>query len=144
MVREIFTRYAAGESYSQIIDALNGAVGKFGRPIGKNSLHSILVNERYTGVYKWNERNVRIMRKWAGGKKNPDPVIIDGIIPPIIDKTTWERVKKEWLYGRMEQIKQKRVFADRIDRVCGMWGDLCRTLQCSPQKRRQHKRKSIL
>lgn len=110
VVRQIFNRYAQGESYNQIIDGLNGAVGKFGRPIGKNSLHSILANERYTGVYIWNERNVRIMRKWAGGKKNPNPVIIEGIIPQIIDKTTWERVKKRMETRKNGTNKAKREY----------------------------------
>lgn len=62
--------------------------------MGKNSLHSILTNERYIGVYTWNRRKVKLFRKWAGGKPNPNCVRIEGIIPEIIDKTTWERVQK--------------------------------------------------
>ena len=94
IVRLIFRSYADGESYRQILEKLQGKTGKFGRPFGKNSFNSILQNERYIGIYKWNERNIRIMRKWAGGKKTENPVIIGGIIPPIIDEDTWERVQK--------------------------------------------------
>lgn len=94
IVRLIFQSYANGESYRQILEKLQGKTGKFGRPFGKNSFNSILSNERYIGVYKWNERNIRVMRKWAGGKKTDNPVVLKDAIPPIIDKDTWERVQK--------------------------------------------------
>lgn len=93
-VRTIFSLYAAGRSYNDILDAVSGAVGKKGRPIGKNSLHSILTNERYIGVYTWNKRRVKLLRKWAGGTPNPNCVRIEGAIPPIIDNDTWERVQQ--------------------------------------------------
>ena len=93
-VRTIFQLYAAGESYNTILEAINGAKGKRGRPLGKNSLHSILTNERYIGTYTWNKRRVKLLRKWAGGTPNPKCVRIEGIIPAIIDEPTWEKVKK--------------------------------------------------
>ena len=78
-----------GQSYKEILDKLDGALGKRGRPIGSNSLHSILTNERYIGVYTWNKRRVKILRKWAGGKPNPNCVRIEDAIPPIIDTATF-------------------------------------------------------
>lgn len=93
-VRTIFELYGEGKSYDDILRAVDGAIGKFGRPLGKNSLHSILTNERYIGVYTWNKRKVKLFRKWAGGAPNPNCVRIEGIIPEIIDKATWERVQK--------------------------------------------------
>ena len=93
-VRTIFELYGAGKSYNAILDAVAGAVGKYGRPLGKNSLHSILTNERYTGVYTWNKRRMKLFRQWAGGGLNPNCVRIEGAIPEIIDKKTWERVQK--------------------------------------------------
>lgn len=42
LVKMIFSMYAKGHSYDDIITALNGAKGKKGKPIGKNSLHFIL------------------------------------------------------------------------------------------------------
>lgn len=92
-VRLIFEAYADGASYNQIVDLVKDHPGKFGRPIGKNSLCDILQNERYIGVFTWNKKIMRIMRKWAGGKPNPNVVRIEGVIPPIVDKTTWERVR---------------------------------------------------
>ena len=93
-VKTIFRLYEEGQSYNAILAAVEGVKGKLGRPLGKNSLHSILTNERYIGVYTWNKRNVKRFRKWAGGKPNPNCVRIEDAIPAIIDKTTWERVQK--------------------------------------------------
>ena len=85
--------YASGESYSDIIDSLGGAIGKKGRPIGKNSLSSILRNDRYIGIYTWNRRKIKIMGKWAGGVPNERIVQIKDAIPRIIDQPTWDRVQ---------------------------------------------------
>lgn len=92
-VRKIFSMYAAGASYDAILHAVADARGKRGQPLGKNSLHSILRNERYIGVYTWNKRKMKLFRKWAGGAPNPNCVRIENLIPPIIDKSTWERVQ---------------------------------------------------
>jgi len=93
VVRKIFSLYADGKSYDIIIDELNGFKGKRGQIIGKSGLHSILKNERYIGVYTWNKKQYKYMRKWAGGKANPNIVRIENAIIPIIDKETWERVQ---------------------------------------------------
>ena len=93
-VRMIFELYGAGKSYSDILEAVKGAVGKKGRPLGKNSLHSILTNERYVGTYTWNKRRVKLFNRWAGGAQNPNCVRIEDQIPAVIDEITWERVQK--------------------------------------------------
>lgn len=100
-VRLIFDLYATGHSYGEIIGALDGQMGKRGRPMGVNSLHNILKNERYIGVYTWNKRQMRLMRKWAGGKPNPNCVRLEGMIPRIINDSTWKAVQK-----RMENNKR--------------------------------------
>ena len=94
VVRKIFSLYADGASYDTIIDKLKGLKGKRGQVIGKSSLHAILKNERYIGIYTWNKKQYKYMRKWAGGKPNPNIVKIENAIPPIIDNGTWERVQK--------------------------------------------------
>ena len=53
-------------------------------------------------MYSWNEHQNKYMGKWAGGKKNPDAVVIKDAIPAIIDISTWERVQK-----RMKDNKKK-------------------------------------
>lgn len=100
IIRKIFSMYAAGDSYDKIIDSLKGARGKLGRPLSKNALYYLLKNERYAGVYTWNKRKVKMMRKWAGGAPNPNCVRIEDSIPPIIDKETWKAVEE-----RMESNK---------------------------------------
>ena len=52
-VRLIFQMYANGYGYSPIIDKLNslGYKTKAGRPFGKNSLYSIMNNEKYCGIF---------------------------------------------------------------------------------------------
>ena len=93
-VKTIFRLYGEGESYSTILEAVKGVTGKLGRPLGKNSLHSILTNERYIGVYTWNKKYNKNFRRWAGGGFNPKCVRIEDAIPAIIDETTWERVQR--------------------------------------------------
>ena len=93
IVQKIFNMYASGKSYDDIIRAVRGTVGKRGRPLGKNSLHSILKNERYIGVYTWNKRTVKLLGQWAGGKPNPNIVRLEDAIPRIIDDETWKRVQ---------------------------------------------------
>ncbi|MDR2931513.1 MAG: recombinase family protein [Oscillospiraceae bacterium] len=95
-VQLIFALYAEGRSYNHIIDQVSksGITGKRGQPIGKNSLNSILKNQRYIGNYFWNTKQRKYMGKWAGGADNPNAVQIKGVIPQIINSETWERVQK--------------------------------------------------
>lgn len=93
-VRQIFELYAANNSYDIILAALEGKSTKKGNPFSKASLKCILENERYIGVYTWNKRIVQQMRKWAGGKPNPNVVRIENSIPPIIDKEVFEVCQK--------------------------------------------------
>lgn len=102
VVRKIFAMYAAGKGYAAILEAVKGVKGKRGKPIGKNSLYSILRNERYIGTYTWFRRKCKLMRKWAGGSPNPDAIRIDGVIPPIIDDKTWIEVQ-----NRMDDNKRR-------------------------------------
>lgn len=93
-VRTIFKMYSNGDSYKDILMAVGNVRGKRGRLLGHNSLNTILKNDRYIGIYSWNRKQYKIMRKWAGGKLNPNVVEIKDIIPPIVDMDTWERVQK--------------------------------------------------
>ena len=90
-VKIIFDMYINGYSYSNIIDKLNdlGYKTKRGNKFGKNSLHGILSNEKYTGVYVFN----KTQRKGVNGKRNghkqksDDEIIkVEGGMPQIIDK----------------------------------------------------------
>ena len=97
VVRRIFELYADGHSYDYILLDIKkfNVLGKRGRPVGKNSLFSILHNDRYIGVYSWNRHNNRTMHKWAGGRETPEvATVIENGIPPIIDHETWNRVQE--------------------------------------------------
>ena len=94
IVRLIFDKYAHGASYAQIMAALPpGLTGRRGRPIGKNSLITILRNERYAGTYSWCTRQVRYFTRWAGGGPSERSVRIEGAIPPIIDRAIWQKAR---------------------------------------------------
>jgi len=98
IVKSIFEMAATGEGYGHIIKKLNdsGARTKNGKPFGKNSIHDILKNEKYTGTYVFN----RTTRKSQLGKRNnhksktDDKIIkIPNAIPEIIPFTQWQKVQ---------------------------------------------------
>ena len=92
-VKMMFEMYAAGYSYADIIEKLRGALGKRGKPFGKSSIYSILKNDRYTGLYTWNRRNVKKLGKWAGGTPNANIVQLENKIPQIISKELFDEVQ---------------------------------------------------
>jgi site-specific DNA recombinase len=95
-VRLIFSRYASGVSYRDIIRELNskGIHTKRGNPFGSNSLHDLLRNERYIGTLVYGE-TVRMIN----GQRNShapaadDVIKIPGGCPRIIDDDTWNTVR---------------------------------------------------
>ncbi len=98
-VKIIFDMYVKGYSYSNIIDELNdlGYKTKRGNKFGKNSLHGILSNEKYTGVYVFN----KTQRKGVNGKRNghkqkseEEIIKVEGGMPQIIDKEVFEQAQE--------------------------------------------------
>ena len=89
IVKGIFRDYVSGKSRSQIIGDLNAKGIKTGRGHAwhKNSLYSILSNEKYIGTYRF--------------KDIVDP---EGI-PPLIDRKTFEEAQK---LMKTKQFKKKR------------------------------------
>lgn len=90
-VRVIFDMYISGYTQSQMVDELNarGYKTKIGSVFRSNSIHSVLTNEKYTGVYIYN----RSSKKDAFGKRNShaykdesEMVKIEGGMPEIISK----------------------------------------------------------
>jgi len=97
-VKLIFEMYASGKGYSDILKTLisEGCRTKTGRPFGKNSLHEILKNEKYRGVYIFNrtERKLNGKRNHHKSKSEDEIIKIDGGMPRIIDDDTWEAVQE--------------------------------------------------
>ena len=77
IVREIFHRYASGETVADIIRDLNSRkiTTSLGREFNKNSLHRLLRNRRYIGMYIYK------------GEETP------GGMPQIVDDGLFERVQ---------------------------------------------------
>lgn len=99
LVREIFRMYASGEaSMRQLADYLNarGLVTQKGRPFQVTSMHGILNNEKYMGIYVHNANEYNRFGKRKGKKANDPGKVIrkPGLIPSIVDVETFEKVKK--------------------------------------------------
>lgn len=78
IVREIYELYANGDSVTEIIRHCNamGYKTKKGRAFTRNSLRTILTNEKYVGTYRHGD------------------VVIENGIPAIVDRALYEKVNK--------------------------------------------------
>ncbi len=98
IVREIFTRYAAGEKARDICNDLNkrGIRTSTGGEFGKNSLPCILHNPKYMGVYDFES-------------KDPDLEAIhsEDTVPAIVTKELFERAQKRMESNRHKKSKKK-------------------------------------
>ena len=98
-VRMIFEMYGRGKSYGYIIDALNscGFRTKADRPFGKNSIHDILRNKKYIGIYTFNRSAAKKNghRNHHLSKPKEDLIEIPDAIPPIIEKNLFLQVQEQ-------------------------------------------------
>ena len=78
VVQKVFRDYLSGKTRAQIVKELNelGIRTSYGQPFGKNSIYRILNQEKYIGVYRYED------------------ILDPNGIPPIIDKTTFQEVQK--------------------------------------------------
>ena len=96
----IFGMYLDGYSYGEIINMLNckGYRTRRGIPFAKNSIYSILRNERYTGVYIYvKDTSKNPQGKYTRhGEYDPDAVVrIPGGIPAIISEEDFRLVQEK-------------------------------------------------
>lgn len=91
-VKKMFEDYASGKSYTEIIDwiSANGFTTRKGAPIKKNTLHGMLKNEKYMGIYKFNTSS---RSKYASS--NQSEVRIEGGVPAIVSRETFEIVQRK-------------------------------------------------
>lgn len=103
-VKYIFEAYLKEKKYREIIEDLNkwGVKSRFGREFTESSLHDLLQNEKYMGVYTFNKRTPRAMDgKRTGAFKEDDEIIrVPGGVPAIIDEEAFIMVQ--------EKLKKKR------------------------------------
>lgn len=90
-VQAIFEMYVEGKSKTEIVNWLNeqGFKTSRGNAFNKNSLSRILRNDKYIGVYRF------------------DDVVIEGAIPPIIDKTLFNKVQALFKHNYTARAKNK-------------------------------------
>lgn len=107
IVRMIFDMYDKDKGYSEIIACLNahGYTTQKGLPFGKNSLHDILINEKYAGVYTFNRSSSKTFRNKRNHhlSKNDDEIIrIRGGCPRIVSDEQFERIQ-----AKMQERKRR-------------------------------------
>lgn len=108
MVRDLFTRYAAGESMKDIVSDLNvrgvpspgaGWNREKRRQDGRwliSALHAILHNDRYIGRVVWN-RSTWVKDPDSGKRSRRERPESEWIVtegPAIVDQVTWERAQR--------------------------------------------------
>ena len=125
IVRLIFVMYAAGKSYREIMEMLNqkGYRTKAGRPFGSNSLHNLLANERYIGVYTYNKIPPRSDGKRNSHAVSPNMIRIEGGVPAIVTKELWDKVKKRMSCNKTNaknSAKAEYLLSGKV--VCGECG----------------------
>ena len=86
IVKRIFDLAEAGSGMTDITRTLNGEgiLSPKGKLWGKTSVHTILINESYTGTLVWGTHS----------KDNAEPVRVEKAFPAIVTKAQFSRVKK--------------------------------------------------
>lgn len=85
----VFRMYAEGERLTDIADHLNaqGYRNRRGRPFTTNSFYNMLANEKYIGIYKY------------------DDIVIEGGIPQMIPNEVFEAVREKLITNRKRAAK---------------------------------------
>lgn len=108
IVQEIFQRYADGKSISQIVDWCNqqGYKTSRGNEFNKNSLRTMLHNDKYIGVYRYMD------------------VVIENGVPPIIEKFLFDKVQAmhQHNYAARARTKAKEDYLLTTKVFCGHCG----------------------
>lgn len=103
-VKLIYSMYATGIGYSSILDKLNtlGYKTKTSKHFGKNSLYTILTNEKYTGTYIFNKSSKKTNGKRNSHKFKPKNEIIKikNGMPRIISDALWDKVKEKMMKNK--------------------------------------------
>ncbi len=98
-IKLIFEMYANNYSYRDITAELNqrGFKTRSGMPFGNNSLHDILRNPKYSGVYVFNAKTSKTAdgRRNNHSLKNPeDIIIIPNAMPALVTQELFDKVQK--------------------------------------------------
>ncbi|MBP2644443.1 MAG: Recombinase [Firmicutes bacterium] len=126
IVRLIFQMFLDGYGYGKISDELHlrGFHTKRGGKFAKNSLHDILNNPKYIGVYTFGKISKTEDGTRNTHSNNPDMLTKENAIPPIIDKQTWALVRNKMAENKKApgRFKAKRVYLLSGLLFCGECG----------------------
>lgn len=100
IVREIFDRFLSGEGYKKICFDLNsrGIRTKRGSLFVGSTIHTMLINPKYTGEYRWNvveTKSPTNKRRDHIQKAVEEIIIVDSGIPAIIPKEQFQAVQEK-------------------------------------------------
>lgn len=128
-VKLIFERYANGYSYDEILSELHrkNLYTKKGNHFGKNSLYSILTNEKYTGTYVYNKSSSKDMfnRRNTHKYKDAESIIkIPNGCPQLVDIETFNavqmRIEENKKSGGQYNAKHRYLLSGLV--ICGYCG----------------------
>ncbi|APT75263.1 hypothetical protein LN42_01775 [Marinitoga sp. 1137] len=93
VIRKIFELHADGKGLAAIADYLNNKniLTRKGKTWAKTTIYDILRNKKYIGIYEYGRGT-----KKNHHAKNTKPLIIENVIPPIIDDELWEKSKSQF------------------------------------------------
>jgi site-specific DNA recombinase len=133
-VRYLFKRYAEGAKYDAILNEIKalGMRSRDGRIFTKASLHDMLKNEKYAGIYTFNKRTPRGIDGKRNGNalKGEDEIIrVPGGMPAIIDMDLFIQVQEKMnLKKRTTRAKEIYLLSGLI--ICGV----CSSPYCGNRK----------
>lgn len=123
IIKLIFDMYKSNCSYVEICSELNlrGYKTRRNKNFSKNSIHDILVNEKYIGNYTFGYGN----RAKKRGQPNSDMIKIEGGMPAIIDKDLFyeiqEKMKGRKRMGGSYKAQQVYILSGLLK--CGLCGE---------------------
>lgn len=129
IVRLIFRRALDGVGYGEIVNELNrlGFKTKRGQIFSKNSIHTILVNEKYTGTYIFNKSSPADVEGKRNSHKYKDPediIRVEDAVPQIISKEDFARMQEIMLRRKKQFVGHKVIetylLSGKI--ICGTCG----------------------
>lgn len=128
-VRLIFSMFIAEKGYTEIRNALNsrGLTTKRGQMFGKNSIHEIVRNEKYTGVYIYNKtaaKSVDGKMNRHKSKEDDEIIRVEGAVPAIIPAEIFEQaqelLKRRQHRGACFKARETYLLSGKI--ICGECG----------------------
>lgn len=125
-VKLIFDMYLSGYGYDKIVTELNakGFRTKLNRPFGKGSIHDLLRNEKYAGMYVFSRSSVPNChgKRNNHADKSDDKVIrVEGGMPAIISQEVFDKAREKMKANKRQpgRYKAKEIYLLSGLIVCG-------------------------